>query len=425
MNREAARRYSQVNTGEVAMPICVVRAEGNDLIDIDGNRYLDFSSGSGVVNAGWQRQEVAEVVKAQVERLSYCAPWFPTEEAAALSELLVSITPPHLTKCARATGGTDANETICRAAYAYTGRPGVVTLSRAYHGGSRLAVNMSDAEAFRLPLNPIALDRHMVPAPHCFRCPLDLHPESCGIACTGLIEEVLADHPKVGLLLCEPVLGSGGVIVPPAAYLRRVQAICQARGVLFALDEVMTGFGRLGWVTATEGYGLEPDAVSFGKGMGGGTVPIGAAMLSEPLAEALTRYEDVSPTFAWTPLACAAATANIRLILGEDLPARSRQLGAFLLAEVRRLFKTLLPDQPGDIRGQGLMVGIELVQDAETRKPALSRMRRLVIGLVRGGLLVKVSWDFRVIILMPPLNISESDLARGLEIIERQLQTLR
>lgn len=264
----------------------------------------------------------------------------------------------------------------------------------------------------------------MVPAPYCFRCPLNLERDSCGVACTDLVEKAIESNPDIGLFICEPVLGSGGVVIPPAGYLQRVQEICRARGVVFALDEVMTGFGRLGWMTAAEGFGLEPDAISFGKGMGGGTVPIGAAMLSEPLAAALTEYEDVSPTFAWTPLACAAAVANIGLILDEELPGRSLRLGADLLADVRRLFHSYLPDRTGDVRGQGLMIGIELVLDQESHEPALSLMRRLVISLVRGGLMVKVSWDFRVIILMPPLNVSRSDLTRALSILEAQLKRL-
>jgi len=406
------------------MPICVTGVEGNDVNDADGNRYLDFSSGSGVVNAGWQREEVAAVVKDQVDRLSYCAPWFPTREAVELSELLVSITPKRLVRCGRATGGADANELICRAAYALTGKRGVLTLTRSYHGGSRLAVNLSDAAAFRLPLIPIEEDYHKVSAPDCFRCPLHLQPETCGLACAELVEEAIAGNPDIGLFLCEPVMGSGGVILPPPGYLHRIQAICRAHDVVFALDEVMTGFGRLGWMTAAEGYELEADAISFGKALGGGMVPIGAAVLSEELATAVTQFEDVSPTFAWTPLACAAATANIHLIIEEDLPARSQRLGATLLSELRRLFATHLAERTGDVRGQGLMVGIELVRDQETKIPAQSLMRRFVIGLVREGLMVKVSWDFKVIILMPPLNLSEIDLERGLGIIQRQLQTL-
>lgn len=426
MNRELTKRYRATNVGEVALPLCITQTDGNTLVDAEGNRYLDFSSGSGVVNAGWQRPEVVEAVQAQVARLAYCAPWFPSREAVALSELLVSVTPPHLTMCGRATGGTDANELICRAAYAHTGKPGVLTLTRAYHGGSRLAVGMSDAEAFRLPLTPPSPYVHHVPAPDAFRWPEENSAVSCGRACAELVEQTLLDHPDIGLFICEPVIGSGGVIVPPEGYLARVQHICRKHGVIFALDEVITGFGRVGWMTATEGFGLEPDAVSFGKGMGGGIVPIGAAMLSTPLAQAAMRYEDVTPTFAWTPLACAAAVANIGLIIDEDLPARSMRLGAHLKSRVQDIFTQNLPQHLGEVRGQGLMVGIELITDPQTKDPAFSLMRRLVVGLLRNGLMVKVSWDFRVIILMPPLNVTQADLERGLEILDAQvLRTAR
>lgn len=424
MNRGKTKQYRKVNLGEVAMPICVTHSSGNELIDVEGNRYLDFCSGSGVTNAGWHRTEVHLAVKRQLDKLSYCAPWYPTEEAIGLSELLLSITPDHLTRCGRATGGADANELIYRAAHTVTGKSETLTLSRAYHGGSRLTVNMSDAQAFRLPELPIRGECHQVAVPYAYRC--STNGRSGGLTESSLhdIEKALDTNPNIGLCLCEPILGSGGVIIPPDGYLQGLRDLCRSRNVVFALDEVITAFGRAGHMTLSEYWDLEPDAISFGKGMGGGTIPIGSAVMTEELAAGVDAWEDVSPTFAWTPLACAAAAANIQLILDEELCHRSRHLGEALLASTRRLFARYLPDQTGEVRGMGMMIGVELVTDLASKDPAYSLTRRLIIGLVRAGLMIKVSWDLRVLIFMPPLNISELDIERALTIIEEQLAKL-
>ena len=177
-------------------------------------------------------------------------------------------------------------------------------------------------------------------------------------------------------------------------------------------------------MTLSEYWDLEPDAISFGKGMGGGTIPIGAAVMTDELAEGVMAWEDVSPTFAWTPLACAVALANIQLIQEEDLCDRSQKLGTHLLSRVRTLFDTYVPGHVGQIRGMGMMIGIELVKSAGAKEPDFSMMRRLTISLVRAGLMIKVSWDFRVLILMPPLNISQEDIERALSILEAQLSHL-
>jgi 4-aminobutyrate aminotransferase-like enzyme len=406
------------------MPICISTTQGNCLVDAEGTSYLDFSSGYGVTNAGWHRPELIEAVKSGLDKLCYSPPWFPTEEAVELSETLLSIVPGTLTKCARATGGGDANETIFKAAYAFNHKKGVLSLSRSYHGGSKFAVSLSDAEAFRLPRMPQFLDYHKVEAPYCFRCPLKKEPTTCGTACASLVEDAIEQHPDIGVLFVEPVVGSGGALVPPNDYLKIVRDICARHNVVFVLDEVITGFGRLGAMTGSALFDVEPDAMSFGKGMGGGLVPIGAAMLSEELASALGEYEDVTPTFAWTPIACLAAKLNIELIIKENLAEQAATKGEYLMSRLKPLFDEYLPGKLGDMRGKGLLIGIELVEDAETKKPAAHLTRKLMFGLVRKGLMVCASWDLQTIILMPPLNISSEDLDRGIGIVEEQLKQL-
>jgi len=417
-----SRRYREINIGEIAMPICICKTERNSLIDVDGNAYLDFSSGYGVTNSGWHRKELIEDIKAGLEKLCYSPPWFPTQESIQLSEILLSLAPHNLTKCARATGGAEANETIFKAVYALSEKKGILSLTRSYHGGSKFSVNLSDADTFRLPKLPAFLEYHKVSAPYCYRCPLNKKPSTCKTECAYLVEDAIKNNSDIGVFFVEPVIGSGGAIVFKDDYLQMVQQICRHYKVIFALDEVITGFGRIGEITASKYYHLEPDAISLGKGMSSGLIPIGAAVLSEELANALQNYEDVAATFAWTPIACLAARLNIEMILHERLADRASQKGKYLLQQLCFLFNKYLPDNTGDIRGLGLLIGIELVESKKTKKPSLHLMKRIGFGLVKNGLMVCTSWDFQTIILMPPLNISDQELEKGLNIIETQLK---
>ncbi len=423
-NRAITKKYKSLNLGEVALPVCIERSQDNELVDIEGNVYIDFTSGYGVTNVGWQRKELIDAAKAQLDKLTYSPPWFPTEETLALSELLHAITNHQFDKCVRATGGAEANEIIFKASYCMNEKPGVLSFYRSYHGGSRFAVNLSDNETFHFPSVPHPATYHKIHPPYCYRCPLGKDPETCGLACADMIEQTIIENPDIGIFYLEPVIGSGGVILLPKEYLEKARQICKKHKVTFVFDEVITGFGRLGALTAMELFDIVPDAVAFAKGMGGGVIPIGAAMLSEPLAKALGEYEDVSPTFAWTPIACAVAKTSIELTIREDLSGQAAAKGDYLLQKLRILFEQYLPEYTGEIRGRGLLIGIELVNNQEERKPHVRLAQRLSLGLVRSGLMICESWDFHIMLLCPPLNISQDHLDKAIAIFEKELQGL-
>jgi 4-aminobutyrate aminotransferase-like enzyme len=187
---------------------------------------------------------------------------------------------------------------------------------------------------------------------------------------------------------------------------------------------VLTGFGRLGCITASELFSVQPDAISFAKGMSSGYAATGAAILSEELSEGLKKFEDVSATFAWTPLACSAAKANIEFILAEKLSQNAAEKGELLLQQLKHLFQKYLPLNTGEIRGRGLMIGIELVEDPKTKIADIKLMRKFVISAFRKGLMVCASWDFRVLVLMPPLTITEEQIQEGIKIIEMTLNEI-
>ncbi len=190
------------------------------------------------------------------------------------------------------------------------------------------------------------------------------------------------------------------------------------------IRRVITGFGRLGAVTAMDLYNIVPDAVAFAKGMGSGIVPIGAALLNDNLSNSYSEFEDVSPTFAWTPLACAVSKANIDLLLKEKLPEKAMKKGKYLLNQLNYLFYKYLPDNTGEIRGVGMIIGIELVNNRKEKKPFSRLIQRLSLGLVRNGLMICETWNFKVIFICPPLNISQSQINEALNIIENELRKL-
>ncbi len=421
-NKEKTKKYKSINTGEVALPICISHIENNIMYDIEQNSYIDFTSGFGVTNAGWQRIEVINAIKNQLDKLIYSSPWFPTNEAIELSELLLSIMPENSFMCSRSTGGAESNETILKASYALNGKKDVLSLARSYHGGSKFTVNMSDVESFRLPKLPSKNQYHKAPSPYCYRCPFGKLHDSCNMECGLAVEDIIKNNPDIGIFYLEPVIGSGGVIIPPQKYFNIVQEICRTHNVTFVFDEVITGFGRLGMLTGMDMFNVVPDAVSFGKGMGGGFIPIGASVLSKDLAEVFSKYEDVSATFAWTPLACVAAKSNIELIIKEDLALKSKDKGFYLMEQLQFLFNKYIPEQLGEVRGKGLLIGVELVENQLSKKPAIRLIKTLTFSLIRNGLMVCTSWDFQVLIFMPPLNISNSDIDKALDIVESQLQ---
>ena len=421
-NREHIKKYKQVNVGEVSLPVCFDKAKGSYLFDTEGNSYLDFTSGYGVTSSGWLREEITNAIQQQLLRAAYAPPWLPTREAIDLSELLINITPASLVQCARATGGADANEIIFKAIYAATGKKGIISFRRSYHGGTHFTLNISDAECFHLPKLPVGAEFHLMDSPYCYRCPHGKTPDSCNLECTKSIEELMKKEKDIGSFFLEPVIGSGGVIIPPLKYLARIKELCKHYNVFLVADEVLTGFGRLGSLTACDLFKIEPDALSFAKGMGAGYIGIGAAVLNEELSCAIKKYEDVSSTFAWTPLACCIAKTNIELIIKEKLDEQAKNNGNFLIHETALLFQKYLPEKTGEIRGLGLMIGIEMVEDSDSKIPDKRIVQKFVIAALRQGLMVCASWDFQTLIMMPPLNTSKKELKEGLNKIEDVLK---
>jgi len=357
---------------------------------------------------------------AQLQSAAFAPPWLPTREAVDLAEALLEIAPTSTRMCARATGGAEANEVAIKAHFAHRGGT-VLVIGRAYHGGTTRALALSDSDAFGFPPSPIASPPRVPPA-YCYRCPYGKTFPGCSLECAEAIENAVVANPTITGVFLEPVIGSGGAIVPPQAYFDALQDICRRRGLTLILDEVITGCGRLGAFLAADAFGIRPDAITLAKGLAGGYAPIGAAILSDELALGLTKYEDVSATMAWSPLACAAASANLRILRAENLAGRAAEMGTKLIFRLREVFERVMPGHVGEVRGKGLLIGVELVTDQATRTPALQLAKRVLLRCLRGGLMLGTSWDWHTLMFLPPLILDDDAMNEGLDILETALK---
>jgi len=417
---EITRRCAAAMTADIGALAVFATGSGCHIKDIEGNRYIDFITGYGVVSTGWQRPEILAAIKAQLDSATFAPPWMPTREAMHFAEALLAIAPAPLKSCARAISGADANEVAVKAHFAQRGGK-LLVIGRAYHGGTSRSLALSDGEAFRLPPSPSPSPPRVPPA-YCYRCPYGKTYPGCSLECAEAVEDAVRQDPAITGILLEPVIGSGGAIVPPQVYFDAITDICSRLGLTLILDEVMTGCGRLGTFLAADAFGLHPNAVTLAKSLGGGYVPIGAALLDAELSESLKRHEDVSSTMAWTPLACAAALANLRLIQDESLPARAAEMGEKLLGKLREVFDRHLPGHCGEVRGKGMLIGVELVKDLQTKEPAPNLAKRIVLRCFRGGLLLGASWDWHSLIVMPPLTLDDPTMGEAMEILETALR---
>ncbi|HKK08442.1 MAG TPA: aspartate aminotransferase family protein, partial [Gemmatimonadota bacterium] len=321
--------------------------------------------------------------------------------------------------------GSDAVEAALKTAALATGKPGVVAFTGAYHGLGYGALSVTDRDLFRLPfeaqLNPHVL---RAPYPHPFRPPPELEDASRPGPALAALERVL-DGPggsEVGAVLLEPLQGRGGEVVPPAGFLAGVRDLCRERGLLLAADEVYTGLGRTGWWLACEAEGVVPDLVCLGKALSSG-MPISACAGPADVMDAWpasTGEAIHTSTFLGHPLACAAALASLRVLREERLPRRARDVGGRWIEALAAMAEP--HGCVGEVRGRGLMVGIDLVRDRETREPDPERARRVVrAALEEGWLLLSGGPEGNVLGLTPPLTIEEDLLGRAVEVLDRLL----
>jgi len=401
---------------------------GATLTDVDGNPYIDFTTGISVMNVGHGHPRVLAAIREQADRLVHSgAPVMMPEVYVRLARRLCEITPgAFFKKALLLNSGAEAVENAVKVVRQATGRPAVISFHNAFHGRTLMSMTLTGKVApYKQNFGPYAPEVYQVPYPYEYRRPAGMAAESLGGACVEAVRQLFkttVSADRVAGILVEPVQGEGGFVVPPPDFLPSLRTLCTEYQIPLIADEVQTGFGRTGRMFAVEHSGVEPDLIVLAKSMGGG-LPLGAVVGRSELMDA-TNPGGLGGTFGGNPVACAAALAVIDVLLKEKLPDRGKRLGDRALARMRG-WQDRHP-QVGDVRGLGAMVAMELVTDRATREPAGSLTNDLLRYCHAHGLaLLKAGLYDNVIRLLFPLTISEQELDRGLDILEEALDQLK
>ena len=411
-------------------PINAKRAEGVYVYDQDGKRYIDFSSQLMNVNIGHGHEKVKAAVIKQMDELSFVYPGMATEARAALGKKLAQITPARLTKSFFTLGGAEAVENSIKLARAVTGRHKIVSLYRSYHGATYGAMS-AGGDPRRFGMDQLAVPNHVrVENPYFYRCPWNSTSlEECGNNAADALERVVKfENPNaIAAILLEGESGSSGCIKYPPNYWKRVRDICDEHGILLIDDEVMSGFGRTGKMFGIDHHGVEPDMMCMAKGLTSGYLPLGALMVSDKIANAYAEQAlPLGLTYSAHPVSCASALATIEIYEEENLIENAAKMGQYIEQQVESM-KERHPSI-GDFRNTGLLGCIELVKNRETKEPvtpwnaspdqmeATSRMAAKIREL---GMFTFVRWNW--IFVAPPLNITQSEVDEGLEIISQAI----
>jgi 4-aminobutyrate aminotransferase-like enzyme len=397
-------------------PMQIVRGEGAYVFDHVGRRYLDLYAGVCTVSLGHCHPEVVSALTEQAAALQHTTTIYLTQPLVDLAERLAQVAPGDLQRSFFCASGSEANETASLLATLYTGRKGLVALRDSLHGRTKLGMSLTGLEFWRtdpFPIEQVALAAN----PNCYRCPLGREHPACDLACADDLERAMdsLEPEAAAAMIIEPIQGNGGVIVPPQGYLQRASEIARRRGALLILDEIQTGFCRTGRWFGCEHAGIVPDIMTVAKALGNGQ-PIAACLTTDEVASCYTRPG--ASTFGGNPVSAASGLATLAVMTRERLAERAAGLGRILMRQLVQL-KSRHPII-GDVRGAGLMVGVELVgPDAE---PA-SEQTDLVLERLKdfGYLVGKTGSGRNVLTLTPPLVVTETELSEFVHILDRVL----
>lgn len=406
-------------------PVFANKARGAVLEDVDGNTFLDFAGGIGVLNAGGCPPEVVAAVKDQAENfLHTCFHVVMYESYVALARKLAGITPgDYPKKTVLVNSGAEAVENGIKIARKYTGRNAVITFENAFHGRTLLAMSLTSKVApYKLGFGPFAPEVYRVPSAYCYRCIFGETYPSCNLRCIDNLERVIKvdiGPDQVAAIIAEPVQGEGGFIVPPAEFFSRLKEVCDRHRIVLIIDEVQTGFGRTGRLLASEHFGIEPDVILMAKSLAAG-LPLGAVTARAELMDAV-HVGGLGGTFGGNPLSCRAALEVIKIMETNRLPERALEIGKETVTRLK-ILQSRYPEI-GDVRALGAMVAMEFVKDPMTKEPAKELTGEILQECHRNGLILMTAGVYgNVIRLLMPLVITDDHLHQGLDILEGSIQ---
>ena len=415
--------FTQMKEWEEEAPLIIESGEGSWLIDVEGKRYLDGVSSLWVTVHGHRKKELDEAVKAQLGKIAHSTLLgLASVPSIELAEKLIAIAPEGLTRVFYSDSGSTAVEIALKMAFQYRQLKGqknktkFIALKEAYHGDTIGSVSVGGMELFHDIFRPLLFDVERVMSPHCYRCEKGLEHPGCGLSCLEDVEAVMKERGDgIAAMVMEPLVqGAAGMFMHPEGYLKGVRELCDRYDIHLILDEVATGFGRTGKMFASQHEEVSPDLMAVAKGITGGYLPLAATLATEEIYDAFKgEYSELKAffhghTYTGNPLAAAAAIANIDLFESEGTLGKAEKMAGYLSKSLKKIASLR---HVGDVRQKGLMVGIELVENSDTKQPYPFEMRmghRVVMEARSRGLIIRPLGN--VVVLMPPLSISEEEI---------------
>jgi len=406
-------------------PIVVDEGRGALIRDVEGREYIDCWSGISVVNSGHCNPSVVSAAKAQLDKLIHCCAYvYPNAPVANLAEKLAEICGRNLQKTFFGNSGAEAIEAGLKIGKKFTKKHEIIALMCSFHGRTIGTLSVTgQSSRRRYGMGPYLSGVSYAPAPYCYRCSLGQEYPGCNMQCAKMIEDVInySSSNEVAEFIAEPVLAEGGIIVPPQEYFKEVKKILDQYGILFIDDEVQTGFGRTGRLFGIDHFGVEPDIMCMAKGIADG-LPLGACITREEIGNSFEPGDHLS-TFGGNPVSCAAALANIEFMMREKLPEKSREQGEFLMKLLKEIGEK--HQLIGEIRGKGLIIGLEIVKDQRKKTPGPEESMKIrEICREEGILLGHGGVKNNIIRIQPPLIVSREQINQIVGVLDKCISTI-
>jgi 4-aminobutyrate aminotransferase-like enzyme len=420
-DREAEAMAPGLQSIALFSQIAMDHAQGCTLVDVDGNEYLDFIAGIAIGSVGHSHPHYVSRLQEQLAHISFGS--FATETRARFLNLVSGLLPEGITHIQLFSGGAEAVEAAFRLAKSVTKKFEFVGFWGGYHGKTAGTIGLLGG-SYRNHQGPFPPGMHLSPYANCYRCPWNLKYPSCGLACAQHLRNVMKNDTQgeVAAIILEPMQGTAGNVIPPDEFVQAVREIADEFNALVIADEILTGFGRTGTMWASEQFDLKPDIMTIGKGIGGG-FPLSAvaSSLDRMSAKPFGEPSGSSSSYGGNPLAAAAGLGAVEIILDEKLVENSARIGALMLDRLKALqekYRFI-----GDVRGRGLMIGVEMVADRTTKEPLDKTITRALFheALERG--LVTMSYS-HVIRINPPLVITEDEAMCGIDILDESFAAI-
>lgn len=420
---EKASKYLITSMVSKIQPVVIDEARGAIVKDVNGKEYIDCFAGISVVNTGHCQPEVVNAAVEQAKKLVHaCSYVYYVPPTIELAKRLAEITPVPLQKSFFGNSGAEAVECAIKLARKYTKKYELIALMCSFHGRTFGTLSITgQASRRKYDMGPYLSGISFAYPPYCYRCPFEKQYPSCDLLCARSVRNVIdyCTSKGVAAFIAEPVMGEGGIIPPPPEYFKIVKEILDEHDILFIADEVQSGFGRTGKLFAIEHYGVNPDIITLAKGIANG-FPISACVARPDISNSFEPGDHLS-TFGGNPVSAAAAIANINVMLRDNLPAKSARNGNYIMKRLNEMKENY--EIIGDIRGKGLMIGIELVKDRKKKTPAVDETRKIRELTREEGLLIGSGGVKECVLrLQPPLVIEREQIDKALDILETSIK---